>query len=294
MEREFRFIIQSKGVLGKESLNLQTLLSKTNLSFLPQETTTRGKKEVSDQLGCVYNPEKLARGIYFDGRRADSGKVVLGISFPTSLPEICDFFRIATEVKLQYRNVQVYYEDIDLSFDELIEKRESFEEYALSALEEICQEAMTTLRLQSFVYTFTAQEQKEFRQSPSLQRLEELFHQRQSQQFCETAPCLFNDGEQEMAVFFLVEEQASILPILLEDSLYWEGEIPEKVVVSFKNKHGKALFTGYYDYVVFVELMLNFGAEKVGEKHLSLPGFTKAELEEIVKDISVPGYTQFV
>lgn len=294
MEGNFRFIIQSKGVLGKVTLDFEHLLKSTNLCFQRQEGKSKAHKTEDGVFGLLYNPKKLARGIYYDGRKATNGKVTIGISFPCSEGEISDFFRVASEIKLQYRNIQIYHEDFTLSFDELVEKRESFVEYAKEKLSELASGPQPSLQLLCQYYTLTPTEQQQFQKNPDLELFSQILDTCQNKKFAEAAPVFFHEEQKEQAVFFLVEEQAMFFPLNPENSVYLQGKSPENTLVSFKNKNGKALLSGYYGYGDFVDLLLELGAETVDEKYLSLPAFTKDELESIVAGISLQDCKQFV
>lgn len=279
--------VQAKGILCQELLNFAEVQKNSRLEFEPRSISLGFNQKPHKDVGVLYNKCSLARGIFFDGRKMNQGEVRLGLSIPTTHTEICDFIRLVAEIKVQYRNIQVISEDMVLSMEEFVQGKDNYLHYSLATLREICGKNQATIELLHAPYTLTPKEQKLFAKNGTLDDFQVLLHRRQSQTRKDAGLEILTDEitGQETAVFALIVNVPSVLPLDFQDSVYLEDVNVESAQVSFYVRPDEKLTEEFFDYDLFIQLLIDFGAENYDEKHLSLPGFTEEELSEIAMEL---------
>lgn len=279
--------IQSKGILCKDDLDFNELLKFCKLNFA-QHNSFYVLEEADSTTGILYNPNALARGIYFDGSKMEQGEVGVELSFPTTHGEICDFIRVVTGIKLQYRNIQLLYDGITLSMDDFVSSKHRFLEHSLNTLKVLCQEEEeVTLTMVKHPYTLTEKEQKFFATEGTLENFELFLCKKQEGTAEFACPTIMTDPvtEKVLAVYCLMENQDVIMPILHGQFITKNNlEINRGILYLCKNKRQK-IFDQGFDHDQLMELLVEFGAEYYDATHLYLPAFTSGELKEIVKEM---------
>ncbi len=282
--------IKAKGVLCKETLDLLSLLKRCRLEFGCYSPYFVLEDKHPNNVGLLYNPKRMGRGIYFDGSKKDQGIVKLSFNLPTTPTEIDDIFRVVTEVKLQYRNVVLISEDASLSVEEFVARKQRFLQYSLSTLRGFCetrQYESAILTLAAYPYTLTPDEMVHYANNGTLEEFEELLHQKQTVNAYYSCPKLMRkEDTQELVAFYtLAEDCPSIMPIECSCFLSLEQVPVDYGLVRFYIDSEQRVLDGYYDYDNFVAVLLEFGAEYFDGDHLILPSFTAEELKEIANEI---------
>lgn len=286
IETSIHIIIQAKGLLCQETLNFNELQSKCRLEFETRNVSPGFGQKSSKDIGVLYNKCSMARGIFFDGRKMQKGEVRLGLFLPTTESEICDFIRIVAEIKLQYRNIQLIHNEAYISMEEFVQGKENYFHYSLATLREICGKNEATLELIHSPYTLTPKEQLYFTNKGSLHDLQLLLHRRQTERKNDVGMEInTNSAGQTVAVFSIICNFPSVVPISYLDSVYLEGQTVDFAEISLYSSPGDPLVKENFLYEDFVQLLIEFGAEKKDEKHLSLPPFTEEELLEIATEL---------
>lgn len=282
IDTSIEIIIQAKGLLCQEELNFPELLNNCRMEFEVRHSTTAFGQRPSNHMGVLYNKFSMARGIYFDGRKMHKGEVRLGLFLPTTEGEICDFIRIVAEIKLQYRNIQLLNNEANITMEEFVQGKENYFHYSLATLREICSKNQATLELIHAPYTFTPKEQSYFSTKGSLHDLQLLLHRRQTEKKNDVGMEIETDKDgKEIAVFSIISNFPAVIPISYLDSVYLEDCSVKEAKISFYKSPGDLLVDEKFPYDDFIALLIEFGADKKDEKHLSLPPFTEDELEEI-------------
>lgn len=279
--------IQAKGLLCQESLNFSLLQSNCRLEFENRNISKNFTQKYEKNVGIFYNKCSMARGIFFDGRKMNQGEVRLCLSLPTTHTEICDFIRIVTEIKLQYKNIQLICDDFSLTMEQFVQGKENYLHYSLATLRELCSKNVTTLELVHVPYTFTLKEQKYFANKGTLEDLQVLLHHKQVEKRNDVGLEIIQDEDgNDQAIFALIANFPTILPIRYEDSVYLAENPVDSAVICFYSEPGEPLDQNNYDYDVLIQLLIDFGADYLDETHLSLPGFTEEELNEIAIELT--------
>lgn len=282
--------IKAKGLLCRETLDFQALLKNCRLHYGGYNPFFVLEEENHGDVGLLYNPHRMARGIYFDGSKKDEGEVTLSFNLPTSPSEIHDVIRVVTEVKLQYRNVELISDGVVLTVEEFIQGKDNYLDYSLSTLRGFCETKSyecAILTLAAYPYTLTPDEMEHYGNDGTLEEFEELLHQKQTVDAQYVCPKIMkkNDTEEVVAFYTLVEDCACIMPVAANCFLNGEQVPIERGLVRFYIDSHKCVLDGHYDYDHFVAVLLEYGAEYFDGDHLYLPAFQLAELEEIASEI---------
>lgn len=287
-DRIIRISVQANGLLCQELLNFAELRKNCRLEFENRPMALGINQKPHKDVGVLYNKCSMARGIYFDGRKMNQGEVRLGLSVPTSHSEICDFIRIVAEIKVQYRNIQVICDDMSLSMEEFVQGKENYLHFSLACLREICSKNKATIELISAPYTLTPKEQAFFAKKGTLEDFQRLLHRRQSEQKTDAGLEIITEEEtgREIAIFELTAGFPTTMPLHYEDSSYLDGIAVDGAQIAFYLRPEIRLTEENFDYETFIQLLIEFGAEKSDENHLALPGFTEEELSEIAMELS--------
>lgn len=286
IETSIHIIVQAKGLLCQESLNFSELQTKCRLEFEQRNNSPGFGQKPSKNVGILYNKCSMARGIFFDGKRMEKGEVRLGLFLPTTEAEICDFIRVVAEIKLQYRNIQLTNNDANIGMEEFVQGKENYFHYSLATLREICSKNEATLELIHAPYTLTPKEQHFFSSKGSLHDLQLLLHRRQTEQKNDVGMEIQVDSRgKTSAVFSIICNYPTVMPISYLDSVYLEGQTVDDAEISMYASPGDLLLEKNFSYKAFIDLLLEFGADKKDEKHISLPAFTEEELLEIASEL---------
>ncbi|MFI3253027.1 MAG: hypothetical protein R3Y63_01605 [Eubacteriales bacterium] len=283
-------IIRAKGVLCKEDLDLVDLLRRCRLGFGSYSPYFVLEDKHPNNVGLLYNPKRLGRGIYFDGSKKDQGMVKLSFNLPTTPTEIDDVLRVVAEVKVQYRNVELISDDLTLSVEEFVNRKQRFLQYSLASLRGFCetrQYESAILTLVTFPYTLTPDEMVYYSNEGTLEEFEELLHEKQIVDAYYASPKLMRkESTDELVAFYtLAEDCPSIMPIECSCFLSLEQMPVDFGLVRFYIDSEKRMLDGYFDYDNFISVLLECGAEYFDGDHLLLPSFTADELQEIADEI---------
>ncbi len=283
--------ITARGHLCKKKLDFQLLLKHCKLNFGSYNRFYVLEENNGGSVGLLYNPNRLARGIFFDGRKMEEGEVILKFNLPTTRTEINDFIRVATEVKIQYRAVAMLCDGVDTTIEELIENRDNFLEYSLDSLRGFCTNQdyeAGIITLASYPYTFSTEEMDFYAKAESLDEFEEMLHQRQSVHVYYASPSLMKkpDAEEVVAFYTFTEETPSIFPLKAGNFLSAEEiQVDRGLVRFYIDSEGKVL-DGIFPYDAFVEEVAPRGAWLYDGDHVYVPPFSKETIYEMAESLS--------
>lgn len=283
-------IIEAKGLLAKEELDFPAVLRNSRLKYGSYTAYFVLDTENTGDVGLLYNPSRMGRGIYIDLKEKDQGKVILSFNLPTTETEILDVFRVVGEVKKQYRNIQLTVDSKVMSFEDLVGEKEKYIQYSLSTLRGFCetrQYESAILTTAAFPYTLTPDEMVFFSEKGTLADFEELLHSKQLVEADYACPKIMRkDSTDELVAFYtLVEDNATIMPIECSCFLSLEHVPIAYGLVRFYIHSQERVIDGYLEYDNFVAVLLEHGAEYFDGDHLYIPPYSVDELQELAVEI---------
>lgn len=283
-------VIRASGIFAKHELDLQALLRNTKLNF-GSYTPFFVLNELNDgEIGLLYNPVRMGRGIYFDGSKMHEGEVKMSFNLPSTPTEISDFIRIVSEIKLQYRSIELFSENVTMSMDEFVDGRENYLAYSLSTLRGFCQTKeyeSAIITLAAFPYTLTPDEMEFFSEKGTLEDFEKLLHKKQTTDAYYISPkIMHNEETKEIVAFYtLVENCPSILPVEHTCFLNLEQIVVDQGLIRFYLESERKVMDGYFKYSDFITVVLDWGATYFDGDHIYLPGLGAEELREVANAI---------
>lgn len=278
--------ISAKGYLCKKKLDFQALLKRCKLNYGSYNSFYVLDEDNGGSVGLLYNPSRLARGIFFDGTLMDEGQVSISFNLPTTLTEINDFIRVATEVKVQYRNVELICDGLETTIEELIENRDNFLDYSLESLRGFCtnkEYEAGIITLASFPYTFSQEEMEYYAKAETLDEFEEMIHQRQTIDAYYASPSLMKkpDSEEVVAFYTLTEDTPSIFPLRPNNFLTMDPVDIGRGLVRFYIHSQAEVIDGAFDFDKFIEEVAPRGAWLFDGDHVYIPSLNKKTIYEI-------------
>lgn len=283
-------IVQAKGLLCKENLDFQAVLRNCRLKYGSYTPYFVLDTEYTGDVGLLYNPSRMGRGIYMDVSQKDQGRVMLSFNLPTTESEIMDVFRTVGEIKKQYRNVELTVDGKTMNLEQFVGEKEKYMQYSLSTLRGFCetrQYEAAILTTAAFPYTLTPDEMNFFANEGTLEDFEELLHKKQLVDAHYACPKMMKkDGTEEIVAFYtLAEDCATIMPIGCKCFLSLEHLPIAYGLIRFYIDSQERVLDGYMEYDNFITVLLERGTEYFDGDHLYLPPFSYEELVELAKEV---------
>lgn len=294
--------IKAEGFLCRQELDLQVVLKNCTLHFGSYNPFFVLEEDPFSEAGILYNPTRMGRGIYFDGKKMNQGEVLMSMNIPTTPHEIDDMFAVVTEIKNQYRNISITCENRDISYEEFLGQRDGYIEYSSKSLRGLCETKeyeAAILTLAAFPYTLTPDEMEFFATEGELSDFEELIHQKQTIDANYACPKIMKkDGTDEIVAFYTyTEDSPTITPVECGAFMSLEHVKISYGMVRFYIDSIKKVLPGYYDYNNFIDVMLKRGATYFDGDHILVPGFSLPQLVEIARELEsmpTPDYSNLI
>lgn len=294
--------IKAEGFLCNLALDLQALLKNCTLHFGTYNPFFVLEEDNVSEMGLLFNPTRMGRGIYFDGRKMMEGEVRLSINIPTTAHEINDFMALIQEIKEQYRNIVIHYEKKTLSYEEFAQNKPQYLEYSAETLRRLCETKeyeSAILTLAAFPYTLTPDEMEFFANEGDLDAFEELIHQKQMVDANYACPKIMKKEDSgEMVAFYTIPEECPIIvPVECASFMSLEHVKINYGLVRFYIDSIKKVLPGYYDYSNYIDVMLKRGATYFDGDHLLVPSFSLPQLVEIARELEgmpKPDYSEMI
>ncbi len=292
-------IISADGFLSQKNLDFLTLLKNTALDFGSYNPYFVLEEDNTTLVGLLYNPNRMGRGIYFDGTKMDQGQVIMSINLPTSPQEIDDFMSAVGEIRRQYRDVSLVCQKIAVTYDEFLQSKEQYLEYSMNTLRGFCvtkEYEAAILTLAAFPYTLTPDEMDFFALEGDLSDFEELIHQKQVVNANYACPKIMkkDDTEEIVAFYTFTEDCPTILPVECDSFMSLDKVKIHRGLVRFYIDSIKKVLPGYFDYSNFIDLLHKRKVDYFDGDHLITPAYSLPELVEIAKELDkmpVPDYS---
>ena len=270
----FTLQIRQKKLFGKTVLEIPLLAracgfhygSNNNFYILEEEEQSRG-------TAVFYNPERIGRGIFFDGSKAKEGCYEISYNIPTTKAEITDAARLAGEIERRLGRVEMYCVEEERTFTcrELEQGIPDFVTFGRKSLNHFCgnKELVShILTLARWPYTLT----------DDLQAMDVYY----------AKPRLLqkNDTKEIGAFYALTEGCESVFPVRADGFLnLGELKVAEGFVQFVLYSERRAL-EGMFPYERFVEEMRKGGVRQYDADHILVPPQTKGELEKLAEKLS--------
>lgn len=285
----FTLQIRQKKLFGKTVLDIPSLARTCGLSYgsdndfyiLQENEQVRG-------TAVFYNPERIGRGIFFDGSKAGEGYYELSYNIPTTEAEITDFARLAGEMERRLGRAEMYCVEEERSFTgrELEQRIGNFAEFSRESLNRFCgnkEFASHILTLARWPYTLTEDKVAAWETCTDLSDFGQTLHGLQALAVYYAKPRLLqkNDTKEIGAFYALTEECESIFPVRADGFLnLGELKITEGFV-QFVLYSEQRVMEGLFPYERFIEELGRYGVRQFDGDHILIPPMTKGELERL-------------
>lgn len=282
--------INADGFLSQKKLDFLTFLMNTKLEFGTYNPYFVLEEDNTSLVGLLYNPNRMGRGIYFDGSKMEEGQVMMSINLPTTAQEVDDFMSAVGEIRRQYRDVSLVCEKKTVTYGDFLQSREQYLEYSINTLKNLCatkEYEAAILTLAAFPYTLTPDEMDFFALEGDLQDFEELIHQKQVIEANYACPKIMRNEstDQVVAFYTFTEDCATILPLECNGFMSLEKVDIHCGLVRFYIDSIKKVLPGYYDYSNYIDLLHKRDVAYFDGDHLLTPAYSLRELVEIAKEL---------
>lgn len=244
---------------------------------------------MNDSTAILYNPNRIGRGIFFDGRGIDEDEIVLSYNIPTTEAEIKDFIKVAAEVARQLGEVTMYCEEEEQEFTiaGLEENLERMVEFSRLKLMEFCQNQdypTKIFTLAKWPLYLMDEWVERFAQSGDMKQFEQLLHDVQDKDVYYAKPRLYRNTEGAIGAFYtLTEECESIFPLKADGFLNMDNLQIQDGIVQYYIFSEDRVVDGLFDYDKFIAKVQQMGAVPYDATHVLVPSLTKDKIEELVK-----------
>jgi len=287
-----------KGLFKKTTqLNLQKLLADCSLGFgIYNEGYVLQEGETKNDTLILYNPKKIGRGIYLNTQNmVASAEITISYNIPTTPTEIKDFFKIISNIKQQYGEIEIFV-DGKLENEETIMKLKddmiSFSFTELKTFFSKHAEMRCIQTLAKFPYTFSNEQREHFLKAENADEYEQLIHDVQNRDIYYAKPRLVSDNETNaiFAFYALTDQTESIFPIdgttVLLSTLNETPTINE-VFIRFVLYSEQRAIEGKYNYEKFIKYISKHpDITSYDDAHIIIPPLSKEEIFELIESIS--------
>lgn len=289
----FTLQIRQKKLFGKTALDIPSLARACGLSYgsnndfyiLQENEQVRG-------TAVFYNPERIGRGIFFDGSKAGEGYYELSYNIPTTEAEIADFARLAGEIERRLGRAEMYCVEEERSFTgkELEQWIGNFAAFSRESLNRFCgnkEFASYILTLARWPYTLTEDKVAAWETCTNLSDFEQTLHRLQALDVYYAKPRLLqkNDTKEIGAFYALTEECESIFPVRADGFLNLSELKITDGFVQFVLYSEQCVMDGLFPYERFIEELGRYGVRQFDADHILIPPMTKGELERLAEKL---------
>lgn len=285
----FTLQITQKKLFGKTVLDIPSLAhacgfrygSNNDFYILQDGDQDRG-------TAIFYNPNRIGRGIFFDGRKAGEGVYELSYNIPATKAEITDFARLAKEIERRLGKAQMYCVEEERTFTgrELEQGVENFAAFSRKSLNQFCgnkEFKSYILTLAKWPYTLTEDKVAAWETCTDLSDFEQTLHDLQAMDVYYAKPKLLQKSDtKEIGAFYaLTEECESIFPVHADRFLNLSELKVTEGFVQFVLYSEQRVLEGIFPYERFMEELRGYGVRQFDADHILIPPMSKAELEKL-------------
>lgn len=290
----FTLKIEAKGIFGNKEIDFQKLITNCGLQYgSNNEFYILEEGKLNNKTAVLYNPERIGRGIFFNGSQMNRGLIEISYNIPTTTAEITDFIEIVSEIQRQLKKVHIYCVEEERAYTvkELEENKERMIEFSLKSLREFSQNK----EYESYIFTLARwpitlkkEEVEYFASCKNLERFEELLHKNQAVDVYFAKPRLLkNNHTGKMGAFYvLTEECESVFPVHAGDFINLDRIEIDEGYIQFYIYSEDRIADGLFNYEKFVAYITeNRSIEYFDANHIRIPSLTKTEIDEIIRNI---------
>lgn len=289
----FTLKIQSKGIFAKKGIDFSSLINNCKLKFgSDNDFYVLEENQFQNGTAILYNPNRIGRGIFYDGSKAAEGIVQISYNIPTTEAEIIDFINVAGEVEKQFKKAEMYCVEEERAFTikELEDNKDRMVNFSLQSLNDFCRNK----NYKSYIFTLAMwpfilkDEQVElFANCTDLKQFEQILHEVQCLDMYYAKPRLLQKSDGQIGAFYtLTEECESIFPIKADGFINLNNIKIDEAFITFYIYSENRMREGLFSYDKFVEYMLNQNVEYFDKEHIFVPSLTKQQIESLIERIS--------
>ena len=290
----FTLQIKQKKLFGKTKLDIPTLAHACGFRYgSDDDFFILQEGQENKKTAIFYNPNRIGRGIFFDGTKDENGFYEISYNIPTTRGEIIDFTRLVQEVERCLGKVEMYCVEEERTFTsgELEENIDKFVDFSLESLRQFCnnreyQNYILTLAL--WPYTLPMDKVSAWRDCTDLEDFEQTLHTIQSRDVYYAKPRLLQkSGAAEIGAFYvLTEECESVFPVCAGGFLNLSEIKISEGFIQFYIYSEDRILDGLYPYERFMEEIRQYGVQAFDTDHVLIPPMNKESLEELADKLS--------
>ncbi|MBN1052371.1 DUF4299 family protein [Clostridium botulinum] len=283
--------INRKSLFGNKKVDVKYMLKVCHLKYGSRnEFAVLDEDKINNDTFVAYNPNAIGRGIFFDCREINSGKIEIGISFPTTEKEIDDFMNVIKEINSQLKKIEILCieENKRYKFGELINEKDRIVEFSLKTLKEGCLKNMNmplTYTLAMWPVTLTNEQRNEFSKSNDLKQFEILLNEKQKIDAYYAKPRIYRNSVNNttVAVYTLTEDCDSIFPVDGNNFMNLEKIEIDEILIQFYFFSEKRVADGIYNYNKFIDKIMKDSIDYFDERHILIKPLTKNDINKIIE-----------
>lgn len=290
----FTLQIKQKKLFGKTKLDISALACSCGLQFGSDDDFYLLQEGLKNQETAIfYNPNRIGRGIFFDGTKGADGFYVISYNIPTTRGEISDFVRLVKEVERRLGKVEMYCVEEERAFtgEELEQNLDLFVDFSLESLKQFCNNEEYQnyiLTLAKWPYTLPEDKVSAWRECKDLADFEQTLHDMQARDVYYAKPRLLKrSGTDQIGAFYvLTEECESVFPVRADGFLNLNGIKISEGLIQFYIGSEDRILDGLYSYDRFMEEIQKYGIQQFDAEHILVPSLNKEILEKLADEIS--------
>lgn len=285
----FTLKIEAKTLFGNKAVNFGQLIQNCGLQFGHDNEFYILEDGAADNTVILYNPNRIGRGIFFDGSKMLEGKVEISYNIPTTEAEITDFICVAKELERQLKKVEMYCveEECKYTTAQLEQNKDRMVQFSREKLNEFC----ANKEYSSYIFTLamwplelTDEMVTKFEVCTDLQEFEQILHDKQSMDVYYAKPRLMQKQTGEIGAFYtFTEECESIFPVKADGFFCMERVNVDESFVRYYIFSEERLMEGMYDYDKFIQYILEHGTTYYDRSHILVPSMNKEQMEELAR-----------
>ena len=272
----FTLQIRQKKLFGKTVLDIPSLAHACGFCYGSNDDfyILQENKQIQG-TAVFYNPERIGRGIFFDGRKAQEGYYEISYNIPTTKAEITDFTRLAGEIERRLGRVDMYCVEEERTFTgrELEQGIENFAVFSQKSLNRFCgnkEFGSYILTLARWPYTLTENKVAAWETCTDLSDFGQTLHNLQAMDVYYAKPRLLqkNDTKEIVAFYALTEECESVFPVRADGFLNLSKLKITEGFVQFVIYSEDRVLEGMFPYEQFIEELSGYGVRQFDADHI--------------------------
>lgn len=285
----FTLEIKQKKLFGKTSLDIPSLAGACGFRYgSDDDFHILQEGQESQGTAIIYNPNRIGRGIFFDGSKGGEGFYTVSYNIPTTKSEIADFTRLVREIERRLGKVEMYCPEEGCLFTctELEQGIDRFASFSLKTLHDFCgnrEYKNYIFTLAMWPYTLPTDKVAAWEVCADLSDFEQTLHAIQSMDVYYARPRLLQKSDTgEIGAFYaLTEECESIFPVRGDGFLNLSEIKVSECFVQFVLYSEQRALEGLFVYDRFMEELQRYGIRPFDAEHVLVPPMCKAQLEEL-------------